>query len=185
VTAFSSSDIQNISISPSLGGCGLRHDRDGARIFRVDCEKCEGVILGHTRPKTCKWTKERGYQYHQLDPWPGWASAVQDIPPTFDEQLERDRMRQSGQTELERLQAMSMAATLGIPVPQALAASLGGIQALEGLKAEPQTLCPDGHANRPGARFCDVCGTSMQVPEAKVPGTAEAEAKVPEAVSLA
>jgi hypothetical protein len=72
-------------------------------------------------------------------------------------------MKQSGQTELERLQAMAMAAQLGIPVPQALAASLGGIRALEEMKAEPQVLCPDGHSNRPGARFCDLCGASMQV----------------------
>jgi len=161
--AYSASDIGAVSISPAQGGCGETHSRDGARIFRVDCEKCSAVILGHTRPRTCMWTKERGYVYGQLDPWPGWASSVQDVPLTFDEQLERDRMKATGQTELERLQAMAMAAQLGIPVPQALAASLGGVRALEAMKDHPQTLCPDGHGNRPGARFCDLCGASMQV----------------------
>lgn len=172
MTAFSSSDIQSISIPGEAGGCGMEHSRNGSRIFAVDCPQCEGVILGHTRPKVCKWTPDRGYQYHQLDPWPGWAAALQDIPLTFDEQLERDRMKQTGQTELERLQAMAMAAQLGIPVPQALAASLGGIQALDQLKSEPQVICPDGHSNRPGARFCDLCGASMQAPAAELESSA-------------
>jgi hypothetical protein len=162
--AYCSSDVQSIAISPDQGGCGEEHSRGGARIFALDCEKCSAVVLGHSRPKVCKWSREYGYRHGQLDPWPGWASAVADIPLTFDEQLERDRMKQSGQTELERLQAMSMASQLGIPVPQALAASLGGIRALEEMKDNPQVLCPDGHANRPGAKFCDVCGVSMRAP---------------------
>jgi hypothetical protein len=169
MAAYSSSDIQSISISVAHGGCGETHSRNGARIFKVDCEKCSAVLLGHTRPKVCRWSKERGYQHGQLDGWSGWAAAVQDIPLTYDEQLERERMKATGQTELERLQAMSMAATLGIAVPQALAASLGGVQALEDMRA--QVLCPDGHANRPGARFCDLCGLSMQVAaELEAPG---------------
>ena len=161
MAAYSASDIQSICIPPDQGGCGSEHTRDGARVFKVDCPKCSAVILGHSRPKVCKWTKERGYQYHQLDPWPGWASAITDIPLTFDEQAERDRVKATGKTELERLQAMAIAAQLGIPVPQALASALGGVRALEELRAEPQVLCPDGHSNRPGARFCDLCGASM------------------------
>jgi hypothetical protein len=60
---------------------------------------------------------------------------------------------------------MTMAHQLGIPVPEALAAPLGGVRALEELRADPQVICPQGHANRPGARFCDLCGTSMQAPD--------------------
>jgi ribosomal protein L24E len=166
MTAYSSTDVQSIAISPGQGGCGQEHRRDGARVFRLECEKCAAVVLGHDGPKTCRWTKERGYQYHQPNPWPGWASAVQDIPLTFDEQLDRDRMKQTGQTQLERLQAMAMAAQLGIPVPQALASALGGVRALEELKEAPQVICADGHSNRAGARFCDLCGCSMQAPAA-------------------
>jgi ribosomal protein L24E len=166
MTAYSSSDVQSISIPPSAGGCGEVHRRDDARVFRLECGKCSAVVLGLGRPKVCRWTKERGYQYRQLDPMPGWASAVQDIPLTFDEQLERERMKTTGQSELERLQAMAMAVQLGIPVPQALASALGGVRALEELKAEPQVICPDGHSNRPGARFCDLCGGSMHAPRA-------------------
>lgn len=172
-TAYCSSDITSIAISPDQGGCGRSHERNGARVFRVDCEACSAVVLGHSRPKVWKWGgRERGYMQGQLDTWPGWSATVQDIPLTFDEQLERDRTRQTGQTELERIQAMALAAQLGIPVPQALAASLGGIRELEQMRAEPQTLCPDGHSNRPGAKFCDLCGVSMQV-------TAETAVSVP------
>lgn len=135
------------------------------------CPSCSAVILGDTRPKVCRWDKNRGYQHGQMDSWPRWSSELSSIPLTWDEQLERERMKATGQTEMERLQPMAMAAQLGIPVPQALAAHLGGIQALEAMKAEPQVICADGHANRPGARFCDLCGTSMQV-------TAETEASV-------
>ena len=163
MVAYCSSDIQSVSISSAQGGCGQTHSRGGARIFRLECEQCAGVVLGTSRPKVCKWTPEHGYRYGQTDPWPGWATAIQDIPLTFDEQLARDRGKRDGQTELEQLQALAMAKQLGIAVPQALANSLGGIRALEDLKAEPQALCPDGHSNRAGARFCDLCGTSMQV----------------------
>lgn len=177
MTAYSANDIQSICISPGQGGCGETHSRDGARFFAVTCPQCEGVIMGHTRPKVCRWTKERGYQYHQLDPWPGWASSITDIPLTFDEQLERERVKATGQTELERLQAMAMAAQLGIPVPQALASALGGVRALEEMRGDPQVLCPDGHVNRPGARFCDLCGTSMKVTAAIDPA-ADAQARI-------
>jgi hypothetical protein len=163
MTAYSASDHESVCISPAQGGCGETHSRNGARIFAVDCPKCQGVILGHTRAKVCKWTKERGYQYHQLDPWPGWASSITDIPLTYDELLERERMKQDGKTEMERLSAAAMAYQLGIPIPQALQASLGGVRAFDDLKGEPQVICPEGHSNRPGARFCDLCGASMKV----------------------
>ena len=128
------------------------------------------MVLGHTRAKVVKIIEGRGLVNGQLDPWPGWSATVSDIPLTFDEQLSRDRTKKDGQTELERLQAMAMTAQLGIPLPSALATSLGGIRELEALKAEPQTLCPDGHANRAGSRFCDGCGVSMQVPVAAEAG---------------
>lgn len=158
MTAYSASDIQSIAISRDQGGCGELHERGGARYFAVDCPSCSAVILGDTRPKVCRWDKTRGYQHGQMDSWPGWSSELSSIPLTWDEQLEGERMKATGQTEMERLQPMAMAAQLGIPVPQALAAHLGGIQALEAMKAEPQVICADGHANRPGARFCDLCG---------------------------
>lgn len=164
MVAYCSSDIQSVSISPEQGGCGQAHSRDGARVFRLECDKCSAAVLGHDRPKVVGWSKERGYMPGQLDVWSGWSATLQDIPMTFDERLERDRTRQTGQTELERLQAMALAKTMGIPVPQALATSLGGVQALAELQDAPQVICSQGHANRPGARFCDLCGASMQVP---------------------
>ena len=168
MVAYCSKDIQSVSISPAQGGCGQAHSRDGARVFRLECGKCSAVVLGHGRPKVWGWSKERGYMPGQADVWPGWSSSITDIPLTFDEQLERDRVKSTGQNELERLQALAMAAQLGIPVPQALATSLGGIRALEELRSDPQIICPDGHSNRPGARFCDLCGCSMQVPVEEV-----------------
>jgi hypothetical protein len=162
--AYTRSDVQSITISPAQGGCGQCHSRDGARVFQLECPKCTAVVLGHNRPRVWKWSKERGYSAGHADNWAEWTASITDIPLTPDEQLERDRTKSTGQTELERLQAMAIAAQLGIPVPQALATSLGGVRALEELRSDPQVICPDGHANRPGARFCDICGTSMQVP---------------------
>ncbi len=163
MSAFCSSDIQSISVSPGQGGCGQSHSRDGVRVWKLDCPQCSAAVLGSNRPKVVGWTKERGYQRGQADSWPGWSATIQDIPLTFDESVERERTKSTGQTELERLQAMAIAAQLGIPVPQALATSLGGIHALEELRSEPQVICPGGHANRPGAKFCDLCGASMKV----------------------
>jgi hypothetical protein len=163
VVAFCSSDIQSISIPAGQGGCGQAHSRDGARVWKLDCPACSAVVLGENRAKVWGWSKERGYMPGQADVWLGWSATIQNIPPTFDERLERDRTKQSGQSELERLQAMALAKTMGIPVPQALATSLGGVQALAELEEVPQLLCQQGHSNRAGARFCDTCATSMQV----------------------
>jgi len=162
--AYASSDIQSIVISPEQGGCGADHRREGARVFRLECDQCAGVVLGHTRSKVIKHIEGRGPVRDLLDTWPGWAGTISDIPLTTDEQLARDRQKKDAGTELERLQALAMAKQVGIPVPQALASALGGAGVLEDLKGEAQTLCPDGHANRPGARFCDLCGVSMRAP---------------------
>ena len=163
MAAYTRSDVQSIRISPGQGGCGQEHSRNGARVFQLDCPECTAVVLGHNRPRVWKWSKERGYTAGHADVWPEWSATLQDIPLTPDEQMERERTRSTGQTELERLQAMAIAAQLGIPVPQALATSLGGVRALEDLRSDPQIICLDGHSNRPGARFCDLCGVSMQV----------------------
>jgi hypothetical protein len=165
--AYCRSDIQSIAVSPDQGGCGQVHSKGGAAVFKLDCDQCAAVVLGHTRPKVWKWKEGIGHQQGQLDNWDGWASTITDIPLTPTELLERDRTKRTGQTELERLQAMTMAHQLGIPVPEALAASLGGVRALEEMRADPQVICSAGHANRPGARFCDLCGTSMQAPGAE------------------
>jgi hypothetical protein len=164
VVAYCRSDINEISISPAHGGCGRPHAKGGSRIFQLECEQCEAAVLGHNRPRVWKWREGRGYQQGQLDNWDGWAAALQDVPLTPDEEIERDRVHQTGRTELERLQAMAMANQLGIPVPEALASSLGGVRALEEMRADPQVICPLGHSNRVGAKFCDLCGTSMQAP---------------------
>jgi hypothetical protein len=164
MSAFTRSDVQSITIPSTSGGCGQCHSRDGARIFKLDCPQCSAVVLGHNRPKVWKWSAERGYSAGHTDTWSEWSATLQDIPLTPDEAVERDRTRSTGQTELERLQAMAIAAQLGIPVPQALATSLGGVRALEELRSDPQVICAGGHANRPGARFCDLCGVSMQAP---------------------
>jgi hypothetical protein len=165
VSAFCSSDVQSVNISPAQGGCGQAHSRDGARVWRLECEKCSAVVLGHSRPKVTKWLdKTRGYQRGQLD-----------IPLTYDEQLERERVKATGQSQMEQLTALSLAKTMGIEVPGALASMLGGTRALEELQSDPQVICPQGHANRAGARFCDLCGVSMQVPEGGAGGGQQAE----------
>lgn len=161
--AYCRSDIQSISISPTHGGCGEMHSKGGAPVFRLDCERCAAVVLGHNRPRVLKWKDGIGHQKNQLDGWDGWTSVISDIPLTPDELLARDRRMRTGETEMQRLSALAMAHQLGIPVPEALAASLGGVRALEEMRADPQVICPSGHSNRPGAHFCDLCGTSMQV----------------------
>jgi hypothetical protein len=177
VVAFCSSDIQSIAISPNMGGCGQSHSRDGARVWRLECEQCSATVLGHSRPKVWKWLdRDRGYQRGQLDTWPGWSATLSDLPLSHDEQLDRDRVKRTGQSQMEQLTALSMAKTMGIEIPGALASMLGGAAALAELQEAPQVICPEGHANRPGARFCDLCGTSMQVPEGGAGNGQQAEA---------
>ena len=46
----------------------------------------------------------------------------------------------------------------GLTSPSHVASTPG---ALEELRSDPQIICPDGHSNRPGARFCDLCGSPL------------------------
>jgi hypothetical protein len=176
MSAYCSSDIQSIAISAEMGGCGQSHSRDGARVFKLDCPECSTVVLGHNRPKVTKWLdKTRGYQRGQLDGWPGWSATVSEIPLTYDEQLQRDRDKRTGQSQMEQLTALSMAKQMGIEVPGALASMLGGVQALAELQEAPQVICRDGHSNRAGARFCDTCATSMQVADGAEGGAGDGQ----------
>jgi len=165
--AYCRSDIRSINISPAQGGCGQEHAKGDAPVFRVDCEQCASAVLGHNRPRVLKWKEGIGHQKNQLDTWDGWTSVVTDIPRTPDELLELDRVKRTGESDMQRLSALAMCQQLGIAIPQSLAASLGGMRALEEMRGEPQVICSAGHANRAGARFCDLCGTSMQAPEAE------------------
>jgi len=78
--AYCRSDIQTISIPPAQGGCGKAHAKGDATVFRLDCEKCAGVVLGHNRPRVLKWKEGIGHQKNQLDNWDGWTSVISDIP---------------------------------------------------------------------------------------------------------
>jgi hypothetical protein len=162
--AYCRSDIQSIAVSPAQGGCGEVHAKGDAPVFRLDCDKCAAVVLGHNRPRVLKWKEGIGHQKNQLDGWDGWASVITDIPLTPDELLERDRMKRGSESEMQRLSALAMCSQLGIPVPQSLATALGGVAALEQMRGEPQVICPQGHSNPAGARFCNLCGTSMAPP---------------------
>jgi hypothetical protein len=70
--AYARSDIQSIAISPAQGGCGQPHAKSG-KVFRLECEQCAGVVLGHNRRRVWKWAEGRGYQQGQLDNWAGWS----------------------------------------------------------------------------------------------------------------
>jgi hypothetical protein len=164
--AYCRSDIQSIAISSAQGGCGQPHAKAG-QVFKLDCDKCAGVVLGHNRPRVVKWKEGIGHQKNQLDNWDGWTSVISDIPLTPDELLERDGVKRTGESDMQRLSALAMCHQLDIPLPQSLATALGGIRALEEMRGEPQVVCAQGHSNRAGARFCDLCGTSMQAPEAE------------------
>lgn len=135
---YARSDIQNITVSPAMGGCGLPHHRPAglSKSWGLDCSPCEGAL--------------------RTDP--NWAPVPGDVPPTVDETRAAERLRKAGSRHRDELLAAAMARLAGISGAPGLAALPAGARA-----AIPGVVeCPDGHPSAAGVKFCAECGKPMR-----------------------
>ena len=154
MSLYARSDVLSVSISAAHGGCGASHGRPvnngaPARTWRLDCQQCETVL------------KED----------PLWAATVSEIPETPDEQHVREDRDKRGAKEQSEATAQALAelAKLG-DLPAALA-GFTDYMTRQAVGAAGDVVCPAGHRGQSGARFCAVCGASMDAvpPPAEVP----------------
>ena len=143
MTMYAPSDLQQISVGPGHGGCGETHLRDGDP-WGVDCPQCEDYLRADGR----------------------WSPTVRGIPETYDQKLDREHYEKAGIQARDSLLAIAMARMSGIgndQIPPVLQKMLTGTPA----HVPGVTVCPSGHDNTPGNRYCGQCGTAMTVTAAK------------------
>ncbi len=142
MTMYSRSDAASVNVGPAHGGCGRPHAReagpDGRPVspWGVDC------------PGACE-------DYLASDPH--WSKTVSEIPETYDEKKAREDFGERGSRDRDALLAMALARMSGLgplEIPRTVRHMITGA----GPHIPGQMICPAGHANTPGNRFCGQCG---------------------------
>jgi hypothetical protein len=129
------------------GGCGVTHSRpvvDGVpqHPWRLDCPPCEDFLRVHNADQ--------------------WSTTTTEIPETYDETRARESAEKSGKLDRENQLAAAIIelgklGQLPEALGQVLAPMLGApVAALAG-----KVVCPAGHDNAAGMKFCGQCGVSM------------------------
>lgn len=141
---YARSDISSVGISADgHGGCGQAHSRPvtngaPARVWMLECVLCE--------------------QHLRHDPL--WSTTLSEIPETHDERLAREDFDKRGAMDKDALMAAALARLTGLELPDTLAAKMSGVRPSITAGA---VLCPAGHVNRAGAKFCTECGSPVPV----------------------
>lgn len=169
MSVFARADVAGVSVSPEHGGCGQFHGRpvvQGAPValWELSCPPCED----HLRSDDL------------------WSANVSKIPETPDEIAAHEDWQRRSEKDTQFLLALTLAKMAGQPIPESMLRQLSGQVAPAAISGA--VLCPDGHENAGGARFCSECGASMSAPkeltgdffrEGTVPAAAKASAIAP------
>jgi len=146
MTLYSRSDVAAVTVPVAgFGGCGNTHSRpvvNGApeKTWALDCPPCEDHLRHSDQ----------------------WSATVTEIPETYDETKAREQAEKSGKLDRENQLAAAIIelgklGQLPDALGQVLAPMLGGAPAaLIG-----KVVCPQGHDNPAGQKFCGDCGSAM------------------------
>jgi hypothetical protein len=140
MSVFARADVAGVSVSPEHGGCGQFHSRpvvQGAPValWQLTCPQCED----HLRSD------------------PLWSANATKIPETPDEVAQHEDWKRRSERDTQFLLALALAKMAGEDVPESMRRALGGkSNAINGT-----VLCPNGHEQQAGTRFCPECGAGM------------------------
>lgn len=114
----------------------------------LDCPPCEDFLRKHNSDQ--------------------WATTTSEIPETYDEKLAREDFEKRGARDKDALMTLIMAKSVGID-PSLLPASLTRMISDTPLQVPLSgvMVCPAGHENAAGQKFCGECGSPMSSPAAK------------------
>ena len=173
MTLYARNDMCSTGIPVTSGGCGTTHSRPvvggaPAKVWALDCPPCESFLNGATKPKILKFTPgdaKAGIpsrQEHVPDMNPMWSSSPDAIPLTPDEQMRNATRTERGAQQLQMIQALNALRSSGIDVPAEAMWLLE--KELPANILRGTMVCPAGHDNASGTKFCSECGTSMKAP---------------------
>lgn len=161
MTVYAMSGIRSVSVSTGHGGCGVPHLRP------VD-ENGYGVQpWALTCPGGCE-EHLRGLGADQ------WATAVEDIVPTFDERKATDKWALTGAREQQAFLTILAAQAAGFgdhQLPESLQQMKSKLR--PGLTVAGHVVCPAcQHSQPPSGKFCMNCAAPMTTPVAAAAITA-------------
>lgn len=170
LSLYARSDLMSVSIPVTNGGCGATHTRPVTRgapdpEWKLTCPDCEAYLRGTRKQKILKTTQGDAKlgipsrQEHVADADPHWSSTPETVPLTPDEVRVDSVRKEKGQLQLQQMQAMAAIRGLGIDVPKDAMWLLE--KTLPGAVVHGSMICPNGHDNTSGAKFCAECGVSM------------------------
>jgi SAP domain len=170
MSLYARSDLMSISVPVTSGGCGGSHSRPvnrgaPAKIWQLDCTACESYLRGDKKQKVIHvlpGDKEKGIpgrMVHVADSDPHWSSTPEGIPLTPDEQHIHKIRSERGHEQLQQLQALAALQGAGFTIPPEAQWLLD--RNFDARIIKGTILCPTGHENTAGAKFCMECSLPM------------------------
>lgn len=171
MSLYARSDMMSVSIPVSSGGCGATHTRPvthgaPAKIWKLDCDAgCEAYLKGSRKAKVIKVTPgdaragipQKMEKIADADPM--WSSTPDTIPLTPDETSLNSRRESRGAQQIQMIQALAALRATGIDLPPEAMWLLE--RDLPAGVLRGTLLCPNGHDNPAGLKFCGECGGRM------------------------
>jgi hypothetical protein len=180
---YARSDLMSVGIPVTSGGCGTQHSRpvrNGVpeREWGLDCPPCESYLKGDRKPKILKTTPGDpklnipAKQERVADCDPHWSSTPDSVPLTPDELRVNATRTERATNQIQMIQALAALRAAGVEVPFETQWLME--RELPSKLIKGTTLCPIGHDNLAGAKFCAECGISM-APQAEIEPPEEPE----------
>ena len=170
MTLYARSDLMSVSIPATSGGCGDTHSRPvsqgaPAKTWGLTCVPCESYLKGARKPPVLKTTPGDpklgipAKQERVADADPHWSSTPESVPLTPDEQSTNATRTERATHQIQMIQALAALRAAGTEIPFETEWLMS--RELPSHFIKGTTVCPTGHDNAAGAKFCGECGLSM------------------------
>jgi hypothetical protein len=145
LTVYARADLAYVFVSEAHGGHNTGHARpveNGAptKTWALTCEFCEDFLRHDSN----------------------WSTTIAELPETYDRRLERERDEKMGKLDRENQLAEALIALQNLgQLPAAFAQVVESITGTPANAVAGSTVCPQGHDNKAGHKFCAECGAPM------------------------
>lgn len=165
MTVYARSDLASVTLSAAHGGCGTTHVRPAPggkpeKIWALDCPGgCEDFLRHDST----------------------WSTTMAELPETYDRRIERERDEKMGKLDRENQLAEALISLQNLgQLPAAFAQVVESITGTPANAVAGSTVCPEGHDNKAGHKFCAECGAPMHAAGPAIEAPAPAAQEPPE-----
>lgn len=170
MSLYARSDLMSVSVPTTSGGCGDSHSRpvvkgSPAKTWELNCPQCEAYLKGSRKPQVLKTTPGDpklgipAKQERVADCDPHWSSTPESVPLTPDEQSTNATRTERASHQIQMIQALAALRAAGTDIPFETAWMME--RELPSAFIKGNVVCPNGHDNMAGAKFCSECAVAM------------------------